>query len=1413
MEDGTAIMEEAAEVSQPRRKRRLIKRAGWLAVIVLTPLALAALFVSTPIGKRFIADQIGQYSTASGLRVEIGRIEGDVFSRSVLRDVRVSDPQGTFLTVPEVEYEWRPFAWFWNGLDIRELSIRRGQVERLPELLPGDPDARFLPDFDIRLDRFEVENLTFAAGVAGERAERADLLATIDIRQGRVLIDADGAFGPEDRIDLLLDAEPDGDRFDLSLDYLAAPDGPSATLTGLTAGYEARIVGAGTWEHWLGHALISRAPGADEALQSGDEDAHVAALRLTNDDGRFGLVGQIFPTLSDGSTLDRALGDAVSLSISGGFEDNVFDGKVDVLTTAIELSAAGALDLGFNRLDRVNLAATLTEPEIFGANVRLSGTRLEARIAGPLTDPDLEHRLSVDQLDINGQVAAIDLLQQGVASFNDGALKVPLDVTTARVETGVDLIDRQLVGGRLRGAFSINPQRLAIDSARITFPGLSAQPTLRGNLASGSYVLAGPITANDLVIEELGKLNVGANLAIEFGSSAPWNLAANVDGSVSEIANSTVSTIAGDRGQFTGAIAMGTDRPLTFADATLETPFIDAQIEGGFEGSDFAVGGRGQHADYGPFAFDTRFGETGSAGSLMLSDPYPAAKISDVSLNFGPVSGGYAVQVSGGSILGPFAGDVGLALPDSGPTQIDIKRLTVSRTEVLGKLALGDEGLSGDLTLGGGGIEGILGFDPGPNGARGFTLDLSARQARFDGATPLALAFADLSATGILAGRESEISGRIDGSGLSYGDLSIANYAVEGAFVDEAGSITASIAGRRSDRFALKLEAGITPGEISLFAQGEYAGDRISMPRRAILTALPEGGYALPQTQIDFADGGALIEGRIGGIETHINAQFARMPLRIADLVGAELGLGGRMSGLAEWRQRGSDAPTGSARLRIDDFTRSGLILSSRPVDVYAVANLRAEQLQTAARLRDDDVELGSLEASITALEPGGGLIERLNRGRLNATLRYEGAAESLWRLAAIETFDLTGEVELAAQAQGTLANPRINGSVVSNNLRLQSAISGTDIERVRAQGRFAGSRLELTSFAGSTQGGGTVTGSGTVNFAQMSARSGPAIDIRAALDQARLLNANGLVATLTGPLRIISNGSGGAIAGRLSVDRASWKLGVAAEDMALPEIPTREINRRDQVAATERAALTSSWRYLIDARTSGGVAVDGMGLASEWGVDIALRGTVSDPRIGGEARLVRGAYTFANTRFDLTRGRILFDQQTAIDPRLDIEAQASANGTDVTIDITGNAQAPEIAFASTPALPEEEILARLLFGGSVTSLSATDAVQLGAALAALQGGGGGLDPIGELRRSIGLDQLRIISADPALGRGTGVALGKNLTRRFYIELITDGQGYSATQVEYRITGWLSLLGSVSTIGRDSVLAEISRDY
>ena len=153
----STVVEEPAEA---KRKRRWFKRLGWLLAAIVTAALLAIAAFNTSIGKRFIADQIASYAPASGLKIEIGRIQGDIYRDAVLRDVRLSDPQGVFLTIPEVALDWRPLSWLSSGLDVRKLVTQRGELSRLPELLPGDPDAPILPNFDIRIDRLEINDLT-----------------------------------------------------------------------------------------------------------------------------------------------------------------------------------------------------------------------------------------------------------------------------------------------------------------------------------------------------------------------------------------------------------------------------------------------------------------------------------------------------------------------------------------------------------------------------------------------------------------------------------------------------------------------------------------------------------------------------------------------------------------------------------------------------------------------------------------------------------------------------------------------------------------------------------------------------------------------------------------------------------------------------------------------------------------------------------------------------------------------------------------------------------------------------------------------------------------------------------------------------------------------------------------------------
>ncbi|WP_379549295.1 translocation/assembly module TamB domain-containing protein [Qipengyuania sp. DGS5-3] len=1403
-QENTELEVEEAQAA-PRKHSGLIK---WLliAVAALALLFIAALaLLNTSLGERFLADRIAANTLPNGLNIQIGRIEGDIYGKAILHDVTLSDPEGIFATIPEAEIDWNPSAWLSYRLEIDEFVARRGRVERVPEFLASEDDGPILPGFDIAIERLVIDGLTLSPAVTGADAEELNLTAKAVVEDKRLVLDGSGTLGAEDRFALSLNAEPDGDVFDAGLDYQAPAGGAVAKMLGAQAGYDAKLIGDGRWSDWSGALLIRR------------DGARFAAFTLANKDGLFEVLGQASPAGTVSGTLAEVLGQSVSLKARARIAERQIDGDYTLVTRGGFARGQGLVSLADNSVEDFTLSMRSRTPDAFGEALRLRNARLDATIDGGFDDLEVDHRFASDQLDV-GAMQLFALEQNGTASYDGDSWRLPLNVEAARIASGLDMVDDQLEQGRLTGDLRLNGGDLTSSNLQLTFPTANAALAMRADLSRGLYGFSGDVSAQGLAFENVGQVSGTAQITLGLGQN--WTLRSVIDARLTPASDSAVQTIAGGVVRVRGPVAMGTGAPIAFSRLRVDAPNLAGEFGGQVRGGQTILSGGGSHQQYGPFTLEASLSEEGPEARLVLARPLPAAGLRNVELALAPSDAGLQLEAKGGSLLGPFNGLLGIT-NSAGGTQINVERLIVTDTEFSGELALLDGGLDGELAFDGGGASGAIALSPrqiGQDSGQGFALNLAARGANFGGDTPIRIAQADVSVDGVMADGLSELNGTASGQGLSYGTLFIGRFAGEGQVRNGKGQVNGSLAGRRGGSFRLDLTSDFDEDRVAFAAKGEFSGRRISMPRRAVLSRLDDGSWRLQRSQINFGRGAMIASGAYGEGQTALTLDLRDMPLSLVDLAVSELGLGGSISGQITYRNAPGSEPVGSVRVKVDDLSRAGLVLSSRPVDLALTADLNGAGLGLRARFANADIERGALSARIDNLPTNGLLWDRLRTGRLAGRLRYDGAAESLWRLAGVESFDLTGPVAIAADASGSVANPRVRGTVNSDNLRVRSALSGTDIREISARGQFDGSRLRLTRFAGVTPNGGSISGSGTVDLAELGERvpgrfveiRGPQLDLRAAAKNAKLLDGNGLSATITGPLRIVSNGLGGTIAGRVQINRASWKLGAAADDVSLPRIATREVN-----APNDRPLRTLGrrpWRYLIDAKGRSRIDVDGLGLDSEWGADIILRGTTEDPRIGGEANVVRGSYSFAGTRFELTRGRIRFDESVAIDPRLDIRAETDQAGFDVEVRVSGNALQPEVSFSSDPALPEEEILAQLLFGGSITNLSATDALQLGSALASLRGGGG-LDPINRLRSAIGLDRLRVVGADPALDRGTSVALGKNIGRRFYVELITDGRGYSATEAEFRITSWLSLLGAVSTIGRNSAVIEARRNY
>src|SRR5262249_30546343 len=154
---------------------------------------------------------------------------------------------------------------------------------------------------------------------------------------------------------------------------------------------------------------------------------------------------------------------------------------------------------------------------------------------------------------------------------------------------------------------------------------------------------------------------------------------------------------------------------------------------------------------------------------------------------------------------------------------------------------------------------------------------------------------------------------------------------------------------------------------------------------------------------------------------------------------------------------------------------------------------------------------------------------------------------------------------------------------------------------------------------------------------------------------------------------------------------------------------------------------------------------VRGRGLDVEFGGKMTISGTSAAPRTIGALELRRGGISLAGRSLDFTEGRIGFNGGRNSGPAVPLVAPSTTRYVAGTLAIGGTARNPKVTLSSVPALPQDEVLAQLLFGSGVGKLGALEVAEIAAALATLTGAGGGFgDPLDKVRQGLGLDRLSV---------------------------------------------------------------------
>jgi translocation and assembly module TamB len=1392
-----ALPDQAPPVRRRRRwPSRLAKATVALALGLFLLAGLGALLLDTAPGHRFLADRIAAMAPESGLRIRIGRIDGSIWGDTRLRDVRLYDPNGLFAESPLIHVDWQPLGWITNRLIVDELDAELAALHRLPRLKPSEEPGPVLPGFDIHIGRLGIAQLRIGEAVTGERRVAA-LAGEADIREGRALVRLRAAVrGGGDRLLVDLDAEPDRDHFDLDVKL----DAPARSVAGAIFGTERPIAltieGDGRWSAWAGAARMDLS------------GRRTAELQLRAESGRYGLSGWLAPAQFWTGRKARLTAPRILLNGRATLEDRQLEGRLSLRSAAMKVETAGTLDLARSGFRGIRIGADLLRPPAMFPNMTGERVRLTALLDGPFRRAAFVYRLTAPRVAFDS-TGFEEVRAEGRGRFSKAPVRVPI-VLSARRVTGVGTVAGGILANlRVQGELKVDSKKLWGDSLALDSDKLKGKLSLLVDLVTGQYnvIVSGGLTR--YLIPGLGIVDVTSELKVVPNPAGRGSLVTGKGRAwVRRFDNRFLAGLAGGLPEIETDLVRGNDFIVHFRNLRLRAPSI--QIAGnGYRRRDgtFVFEGSGRQGTYGAFAMtlDGRIERPKMA--IRLARPNEALGLANVLLNLDPTGAGFAYRAEGGSHLGPFTSRGAILMPRDAPTLIQVAALDVSSTTASGLLRSDPGGFTGRLDVAGGGLTGRLGFNPVNGGIQRIVVDLTADNARFAGPPPISIRRGRLEGTALLDPAGTSLRGTLTARGLSRGALSLANLTASGDLHGGSGRIDARIAGTRGRDFAFETVADVAPGRLRLTGRGTVDRKPIELRQPALLTR--EGdGWRLASTSLAFAGGDATVSGLFGGASTELDARMAAMPLSVLDIGWPELGLGGIASGTVSYRFGTGGEPAGAADLRVRGLTRSGLVLSSRPVDIGLVARLQGRNAGLRAIAVSEGRTIGRAQARLAPIGTVGDIGERLAAAPMFAQLRYNGAADTLWRLTGVELLDVSGPVAIGADARGTLDRPQIRGSLRTERARIESAVTGMVIDNVRADGRFGGSRLVLDSFSGTTKRGGKVAGKAAFDLA---APKGFGMDISLQADNAQLLERDDISAQVTGPIRISSDGGIGSISGKVKLASGGFRLGSATAAAQLPRLPVREGNRPADERPTPRRL--TPWRLDLDVDAPERLRVTGLGINSEWSADLKIGGTVTEPRINGRADLIRGSYDFAGRRFDLERGLIRFLGESPVNPLLDITAEGGVQGLNAVIRVTGRGQRPEIAFTSTPALPQDELLSRLLFGTSITNLSAPEALQLAAAVASLNSSGGNLDPINAVRAATGLDRLRIVPADITTGQGTAVAAGKYLGRRVYVEVVTDARGYSATLVEYQITRWLSLLSSISTIGRESVNLRVSKDY
>jgi len=1427
--------------------RRAAKTLGAALLLLLAALALGLTWLETDSGRRQLVAWLNERLDSADGRVRLGPIKGSLFSDFTVENILFSDRDGRWLEIHGAHVNWSPLSLLKRRLEISEMAVEKLRLIRTPLPSPNRTEAPGdtvrLPGLplDLEIAAFQGENLLIGKKIVGIQARFSGSGALKLTRSDGVFFAATLINTGKDKDEITARIAYPGAGGDLSVNMvIRAPAGGLMTrLAGMDPRYDAlaTVEGAGPPENWTGQFR----------MRVGETTIADATLRRT---GRaFAVRGRLnagqFIAERDAALWGRTA--SLALDLRPGDSRDRTELSLELVAETLRLTAQGAVaadDIGSS--DKVAFAVEVTDTGPLNRMFAPLDLR-PFRLDGALSDLTRAARLTATtsrlQVGYGAEIAG-EFSGRFEARTEDGRTVFSttgrMDQLTGQAIGDISALTAPGFSWAINGRADLAQMSFALERIAVTNDRLRA--TGHGQYVAATGALSGKLAASltdisALVADLAGRLDMTADITRPT-AAAPLQAQVTATAAGLDLGDETANDLIGAAPRLTALIRRTHDGTLALEQARLDAPHLKLSARGQISPEqvirqavfDLSLSDLASIKKIEDLNFDGGIDIRGTLSGPLASPDMTVESginrltIQDISLDKVAVRATAeniltrprgAITLAGQSNIGPLTGAADFAVRPNSRYRFSAIDLALGPYRTTGDIqGAAGKPLAGRLTLRteensagmGGGFSAVLAAElllADQAGRQQITatghltdlalpIDFSAGEKAM-----LTVKSATFSADAQLTGASPDVQFTAAVTQLSHPRIQAA--AGQLSVNQDSGGIAFDLQARGTEIMPYDLTfSGHSPPpaqqtrQVTLTLDGVIDKTPVRLADPLVFSLSP-AGYELAPFTLQL--GAGQLKGALKMHKNDISASITadKADLRPLVMIAPEIPLAGLLSGKLDL----AATPRATDGAFAFDLAALRLASDATPLSqklmLSTTGTITAQDIAFTTSVRLDNLRKARLTARlplrINLMTPG---VRLADDRPLSGEMTWTGELGPVWPVFDLASHELGGEIDTKLVLGGTLANPDIDGHLRLTKGRYEALKIGFVATDIDLAATVVDRRLVLDHLTARDGAAGRISAKGEITL-KLDDGYEAKVDLEVA--KAHLIRQPEIDVLASADLTFLKTSSQSYLKGEVRVDKAD--IGAVTRGRpAIPQLEVREINLPERKPQAEKTAAghLGPFPLAIKFKVPGKLFIRSYGMDSEWRADLAVTGTTDRPVVAGTASLIRGIFDFAGKRFTLSRGALRFPGDDSNDPQLDISAEHKLSDLTAVLAISGRASAPTLKVTSTPALPQDEILSRILFGTSVTELSALEALQLAAAVHSLSNGGGpGL--IGGVRNALGIDRLTIDRADEGHDFGTTITGGKYLTNNIYVEVTTaPATGETATSVEVSLSRSLSLV-------------------